>query len=210
MRTGSNIRLRKDGRYEARYIKARDNQGRIIYGYCYGQSYEEAEAKRSQCTQRDLAPRELKLLILGAGCHGEAVMELAQQLRIFQDIKFLDDFLTGPNIVGKCSQFEQYLDHYSVAFPAIADLTIRARWTNELIKAGFFIPALIHPAAMVSIHAKVDVGTVVYAGTTIGTGAMIGKSCIISSGATINRNVALPDWSYVDCGETVGLRNRNV
>ena len=38
MRTGNNIRLRKDGRYEARYIKSRDEQDRIVYGYCYGNS----------------------------------------------------------------------------------------------------------------------------------------------------------------------------
>lgn len=211
MKTGSNIRLRKDGRYEARYIKTRDHQGKIIYGYCYGQSYEEAEAKRNQHTQKELIPRELRLLILGAGCHGEAIMELAQQLRVFQEIKFLDDYLTGPDIIGKCSQLEQYLDHYCVAFPAIADPTIRIRWTNELIKAGFFIPALVHPAAVVSAHAKIGVGTVVYARATIGTGAVIGKSCIISSGSTIDRNADLPDWSYVDCGESInaqGIRIR--
>ena len=34
MRTGSNIRQRADGRFEAQYTKARDERGRIIYGYC--------------------------------------------------------------------------------------------------------------------------------------------------------------------------------
>lgn len=44
MRTGDNIRLRADGRYEARYIKERTESGRAVYGSCYGKTYEEAKA----------------------------------------------------------------------------------------------------------------------------------------------------------------------
>ncbi len=45
MRTGVNIRKRKDGRYEARYPKGRDAAGKLLYGYCYGHSFEEAREK---------------------------------------------------------------------------------------------------------------------------------------------------------------------
>lgn len=44
-RKGENTFKRKDGRWEARYEKGRDWQGKIIYGYCYGHSYKEARAK---------------------------------------------------------------------------------------------------------------------------------------------------------------------
>jgi len=88
MRMGENIRLRKDGRYEARYVKGRDENGKIIYGYCYGHSYEEAETKRDALMGREYVMRDLNLLILGAGSHGEEVMELAQSLRVFQKIRF--------------------------------------------------------------------------------------------------------------------------
>lgn len=40
-----NIHLRKDGRYEARYIKGRDKEGRAVYGFCYAKTYEEAREK---------------------------------------------------------------------------------------------------------------------------------------------------------------------
>lgn len=45
-RSGENIRLRKDGRWEARYIRDYDQTGKAIYGYIYGESYEEAKAKK--------------------------------------------------------------------------------------------------------------------------------------------------------------------
>lgn len=36
MAKGENIFRRRDGRWEARYIKGRELSGKIKYGYCYG------------------------------------------------------------------------------------------------------------------------------------------------------------------------------
>lgn len=45
---GENIYKRKDGRWEARYIKGYSPEGRARYGYCYGRTYHEAKSKASQ------------------------------------------------------------------------------------------------------------------------------------------------------------------
>ena len=45
-RKGENIRKRKDGRWEARYMKGRDMDGKIRYGYLYGKSYKEVKDKK--------------------------------------------------------------------------------------------------------------------------------------------------------------------
>ena len=45
MAKGENIFKRKDGRWEARFIKGHDSSGKIRYGYCYGRSYKEAKEK---------------------------------------------------------------------------------------------------------------------------------------------------------------------
>lgn len=47
-RKGENIYRRKDGRWEARYIKGHRLNGRIHYGYCYGKTYHEARDKMNQ------------------------------------------------------------------------------------------------------------------------------------------------------------------
>lgn len=44
-RKGDNIYKRKDGRWEARYIKGYTLQGKIKYGYCYAKTYREAKEK---------------------------------------------------------------------------------------------------------------------------------------------------------------------
>ena len=47
-RKGENIRKRKDGRWEARFIKYRDSEGKIHYGSIYGKTYSEVKAKRNK------------------------------------------------------------------------------------------------------------------------------------------------------------------
>jgi len=45
-RKGENIRKRKDGRWEARYEKCRDQNGHIKYGYLYGHTYDSVKKKK--------------------------------------------------------------------------------------------------------------------------------------------------------------------
>lgn len=201
MRTGSNIRQRTDGRFEARYAKGRDIHGRIIYGYCYGKTWEEAAQKREEALRRSVVIREMNLLILGAGSHGREVRELAESLRIFQKIAFLDD--AKPGVLGPCQNLEKYVEKYPVAIPAVGNQVLRMRWMMELARAGFILPVLIHSGAMVSASAEIGYGTVICAQATIGAGARIGRGCIISSGATVDRDVKVSDGTYIGCGQVV-------
>ena len=45
MKKCENIFKRKDGRWEARYIKGYELSGKIKYGFCYGKTYKEAKEK---------------------------------------------------------------------------------------------------------------------------------------------------------------------
>ncbi len=49
MKKGENIFKRKDGRWEARYIKGHEVSGKIRYGFCYGKTYKEAKEKAAKC-----------------------------------------------------------------------------------------------------------------------------------------------------------------
>ena len=55
MRKGENIFKRKDGRWEARYIKGYELSGKAKYGFCYGKSYKEAKEKVTKCKAALLA-----------------------------------------------------------------------------------------------------------------------------------------------------------
>ena len=59
MAKGENIFRRRDGRWEARYIKGRELSGKIKYGYCYGKTYREAKEKAAkQLWQMELPYRQ--------------------------------------------------------------------------------------------------------------------------------------------------------
>lgn len=201
MRTGDNIRQRTDGRFEARYIKSRDFNGRAVYGYCYGKTWEEAARKREEARQQTVSTREMNLLILGAGSHGREVRELAESLRVFRKIDFLDDH--NPEAVGPCQNLRWYLQAYPIAIPAVGNQELRMRWLRELSQAGFILPVLIHPGAVVSASARLGCGTVVCAQASVSAGASVGRGCILSSGATIDRDVTIPDGIYVGCGQVI-------
>ena len=203
MRTGSNIRQRTDGRFEARYTKARDERGRIIYGYCYGKTYEEAAEKREAALAARSTVREMNLLILGAGAHGRTVRELAESLRLFPRIAFLDDNLENPLAKGRCQDCSKFRETYPVAIAAIGDVDLRLRWIRMLVREGFVLPVLIHPSAVISPSAQIGYGSVVEARATIGPDVKIGAGSIIASGATIDRGVVLPEGSMIRCGQVV-------
>lgn len=203
MKKGDNIRLRSDGRYEARYIKERNEQGKIKYGYCYGRTYEEAEEKREYQLQRMWKPRELNLLILGAGSHGIDVHEIAYSLRIFSKIGFLDDDTSKRNVIGEWEQAEELQEEYPVAMIAVGDEDTRKHWTEKLEKMGFIIPTLIHPTVFVSEGTTIGKGTVICARSTIATGAKIGKGCIVTSGSTVSRKTNIPDWGYFNFDKVI-------
>ena len=50
-RHGENIWKRKDGRWEARYVKGRDPRGKALYASVYAKTYAEVKKKREAVLQ---------------------------------------------------------------------------------------------------------------------------------------------------------------
>lgn len=207
MKTGPNIRKRIDGRFEARYIKDRTENGRIIYGYCYGKTYEEAERKRQLVLEKDEPKpsrvRLMNLLILGAGGQGKVVKEIVEKIGVFNKVAFLDDDESNPLAIGKCSECADFVEEYPIAIPSVGDCALRMEWINMLARAGFIIPTLIDPTATVSSSARIEYGTLVEPKVTIGANTKIDVGCIISSGAIIDRDVVIDKGCHVGCGQIV-------
>ena len=198
MKKGPNIRLRADGRYEARYIKGRDEAGKIIYGYCYGKTEDDAKEKRDFQLQKFSKPKHMNLLILGAGSHGRDIYEIAKSLRVFSKIGFLDDDSNKIETIGTWNDAEFLLEEYPVAIMAVGDENTRRSWTRKLNALGFLTPTMIHPTAYISEDAEIGIGTVICARATIASGVHIGMGCIVTSGSTVPRKTIIPDWGYYD------------
>lgn len=61
-RKGENIYKRKDGRWEGRYAKARNEHGKIIYGYIYGKRYAQVKKRLAELkVQYSFMPNSITL-----------------------------------------------------------------------------------------------------------------------------------------------------
>ena len=86
---GENIKKRKDGRYEARYIKGKNDDGKAIWGYVYGKTYKEVKQKR-----------EIKLFDLR---HASETKVMSINMN-----SIIDDFLLQESFQVKESTFAHY------------------------------------------------------------------------------------------------------
>ena len=89
-RKGENIYKRKDGRWEGRYIKSRNNHNKSKYGYVYGKTYKEVKSK----------------LILAKSEVSTELSNSARQTEVYN--YWLDKWLVNKKSVVKKSTFIRY------------------------------------------------------------------------------------------------------
>ena len=204
MRIGAGVYKRKDGRYEARYRKGINSEGKTVLASVYGRTREEAEAKRAAITKKPtlgerlagINHKQLNLLILGAGSHGHAVMEIAEKLGVFQKISFLDDGRSGERIIGKCHEAVDFLNEYPCAFIAIGDYKTRKKYAEFLWEKNFILPKIISPEAVVSENAKIGEGSVVLKDAIVEE-ADIGNFCIIDTEVKVEKGKKVEEYTHV-------------
>ncbi len=203
---------RNDGRWEARYVKGITEKGKTVYGCVYGKTEVEVIKKRQNLVgdtdNRKVFPTKLNLLILGAGSHGMNVKEVAESLRIFNKIKFLDDKVTGEDIIGTCKEALKFRDEYICAFVAIGDNKKRKKFAEFLKERNFITPSIVAPSATVSAKAVIGDGVAILPNSTVNE-SVIGDFCILASNSLVNNNAELGDYSHVDCGGIV-LKGKKV
>ncbi len=167
----------------------------------------------------------MRLVIIGAGGHGQVVYDAAKALEkyLFQDghcnILFLDDRYektknveqkygtVSYDISGMCRSFEHYIDKTTEFYPAFGNNEIRLNWAKEIERMGGRLATIIHPTAYVSNTASIKAGTVVLPHAVINTGCSIGKACIINVGSIIDHGCVLNDGCHVNSGAIVMAEN---
>lgn len=197
---------RSDGRWEARYVKGCSESGKPVYGVLYGKSEAEVIKKRHELigTPEDSAkvPNKLNLLILGAGSHGRNIKEIAESLRIFNKVSFLDDKKTGEDIIGKCGEALRFRNEYVCAFVAIGDNKRRKRYAKFLKERNFLMPNIISPSATISPNVVLGEGIAILPQCTVNE-SEIGDFCILSSNTLINNEAKIGSFSHIGCGGIV-------
>ena len=143
------------------------------------------------------------LLIMGAGGFGRMVYETAQQTGQFQKIAFLDDASKDSRVIGKCVDYPAWIKQYPCAVAALGNNVTRLRWTRQLIEAGFEVPAIVHPTAVVSPSAQLGQGSFVMQRAVLNTNVTLGVGCLINSGAIVDHDSQIGDGAHIGLGSVV-------
>ena len=148
----------------------------------------------------------MRLVILGAGGHGQTVADVAQQLGIYEEILFLDDNAEAAK--GKCDQYLQFADDMTEMYPAFGNNESRIAWGKTLQKVGIPLARIIHPLAYVSPTASIADGCVILPYAIVNTNCMVKQGCIINCGAIVDHGCILEEGVHVGPGAIVKAENR--
>lgn len=167
----------------------------------------------------------MRLIIIGAGGHGQAVRELAISTHKYltadgnENIVFLDDrYMNVGNkeqkygtitytIKGSCYEYEKYISDDSEFYPAFGDNQRRLEWEKNIVDAGGKLATIIHPSAYIAKSAILKEGSVVFPSAMINSGCLIGSACIVNMGAIIDHGCILQDACHINSGAIVMAEN---
>lgn len=159
-----------------------------------------------------------KLLIIGAGGHGEVVAEVAADCG-YSDIAFIDD--NSEKAIGTISDLSKFQGEYVDAFVGIGNNKLRGQLLEKIKDIGFNVPVLIHPSAYISrsckmqkgvivepkaivnAHSIIGEGSIVSVGAIVDHDALIGKCCHINSGAVVKAGAKICDYRKLEAGEVI-------
>jgi UDP-3-O-[3-hydroxymyristoyl] glucosamine N-acyltransferase len=148
------------------------------------------------------------LLIIGAGIYGLVAKEIAENMRCFDKIDFVDDHAEkapdGTITVGTFGDLERLSKSYCLVVIAIGNSEARLRLLQKIkTETTLRIATLISPDAYVSSSAQIGEGCIIEPMAVVHAGCMLGKGCLISAGAVINHASVLGDGVHIDCNATV-------
>ena len=149
----------------------------------------------------------MRLILLGAGGYGRTVADVAAQMGQFDEIFFLDDNSTTPDVIGKCETFERFLDGQTIFYPAFGNNEGRLTWVFRLQEAGCDIPTIVHPTAYVSPTARIAHGVVILPHAIVNTNCVVKTACIVNCGAIVDHGCVLEEGVHVCLGAIVKAEN---
>jgi sugar O-acyltransferase (sialic acid O-acetyltransferase NeuD family) len=151
--------------------------------------------------QRDLA-------VVGAGGHGRVCAEVAAAAG-YTVVGFVDpqpalgEPINGTPVIAGTIDELRGRRGLSVLV-AIGDNALRNKLFEEASALGLSLPAVIHPAAVVSSTARIGSGTVVMPGAIVAANAEVGRACILNHGCTVDHDSLIEDNAQICPGVHLG------
>jgi sugar O-acyltransferase (sialic acid O-acetyltransferase NeuD family) len=85
-------------------------------------------------------------------------------------------------------------------FVAIGSNAVREKLQSRLATAGFSMPVIRHPAAIVAEDVEIGAGSLLAAGAIVGTGSRLAAGCIVNTAASVDHDCRLAGFVHIAPG----------
>jgi UDP-perosamine 4-acetyltransferase len=150
------------------------------------------------------------ILVLGAGGHGKAIIDLLladggwRVAGVVDAAPRVAAVLGAPVLGDEAMLAGLAAAGIAAAHPAIGDNAQRIAAAARLRAAGFALPALVHPAAIIGHGARLEEGAAVLARAVIGPDVRIGRLALINTGAIVEHDCLVEEAAHLAPGAVLG------
>jgi sugar O-acyltransferase (sialic acid O-acetyltransferase NeuD family) len=115
-----------------------------------------------------------------------------------------EEEVLGVPVLGNSSLFAKLraegIEHAVLGIGSVTNHRVRARLYDRLVAAGFKIPNLTHPRAMIEPSVTMGVGNQIFAGAVLGSAAKLGDNTIINSGTIVSHDCVIASHTHLSPG----------
>jgi UDP-perosamine 4-acetyltransferase len=154
-----------------------------------------------------------RLVIYGAGGHGRALAALVRDSEDYQIVGFLDDGLSVGTQVDdwqvlgggeKLTELAQAGIHLAInGVGGITDRSVRLSVYDQLSRAGFHCPTVIHRTSFLEDSCDYADGVQIFPFVYVGTQVKVGYGCILNTGTIVSHDCTLADYVTLSPGATL-------
>jgi sugar O-acyltransferase (sialic acid O-acetyltransferase NeuD family) len=154
------------------------------------------------------------IVLFGGGLHVHYCIDTIEKEGKHQIIGITDPYkevgadLYGYKVIGRQEDLLRLIERYDIYGGLI---TIGDNWERKhafdvihAIKPDFTFVNTIHPSAPIGRDVEIGVGNLIMAGAIINPGARIGNFCFVATGAQVEHDNVMHDFSSISAGSITG------
>lgn len=150
----------------------------------------------------------MTLHVLGGGTLGRFIADIAADCEGLTIAGFFDDRypavaeIGGIPVVGRFSDADPAV-HRHIAI-GVGEPKDRRRLFEQCCAAGFELPSVVHPSAVISRTATIADGVIIGPHSTVLSGSRIGSGCCLLSMVNVNHDITVQPWCLIGASVAIG------
>lgn len=154
-----------------------------------------------------------KIVLLGGGGHAKVIIDLINACGSYEIAGIVDGqlaagvFVSGVSVLGDDrilpELYGKGLKNACIAIGSVKDNSKRKALYEKIKYAGFSIPVLVHPSAIISGKSHICEGAQIMAGVIVQTDSSIGENTIVNTGAIVEHDCTIGNHVHICPGATL-------